>query len=211
MTENDNRDRQNEDQLSSDKKKKEIVEDESDIIELSDIAVGRTPEDEMIVELTEEVIDEAMSGIAGAIGDTFKDGEKILDLSRANSETNVRFEDLEQAQEKDKGAIESGDITGPLAIEPEDVEEHISKELDEFFGTEEEVVIKDKPPAPSLEVKTPTQKVSIPESELVEAVEIVLKRLYGDTINKLLADAIEKAINNEINRIKEFLTTKAKK
>ena len=211
MTEHNDSGRRKDDRISSEKKKEEIIEDESEIIELSDIAIGTTPEDEMIVELTEEVIDEAMKGISGATGDTLKEGERILDLSTMTSETEVRFEDLEQVHEKEKALKEPGDLSGPLALEPEDVEDHISKELDEFFGTEEEVRAKDQLPVSDLETKIQTEKVTIPESELVEAVEIVIKKLYGNTINKLIADAIEKVVTGEINRIKEFLTVRTKK
>jgi hypothetical protein len=209
MTEYDDSGHRKEDRISSEKKKDPFIQDESEIIELSDIAIGTTPEDEMIVELTEEVIDEAMNGISGATGETLKEGEKILDLSNGSSDTEVRFEDLEQGDNIKMESMQPGDLTGHLAMEPEDVEDHISKELDEFFGTDE-VSVKEQLPVSDLEPKIQTEKLSIPESELIEAVEIVIKKLYGDTIDKLIADGIEKAVASEINRIKEFLTSRTK-
>jgi len=44
-------------------------EETEDVIELSDIAVGTTQEDEEIIELTEEVVDEAMGAVSSAAGE----------------------------------------------------------------------------------------------------------------------------------------------
>ncbi len=57
------------------------VEKDSDIIELTDIAIGITPEDDAIVEQTEDLIGEAFVGFAGAISEVLHDDEQRLDLS----------------------------------------------------------------------------------------------------------------------------------
>ena len=77
-----------EDKSYEEEKKKvdEVAGANSEIIELSDIAIGITPEDDAIVELTEEVIGEALDGFAGAVREIMKEGEEILDLSEDNIE-----------------------------------------------------------------------------------------------------------------------------
>jgi hypothetical protein len=184
---------------SSEENKKNLFEEDSDIIELSDIAIGTTPEDEVIVELTEELIDEAMDGISGATHDSFKEGEDYLDLSKIASDKESRFKDDELHKQK----------------VAEEADDHITQELDVFFGSE------DEPSAPvenliqteAAQAQPEAQKSgpAFADSNLVEALETVIQKMYGDKISQLLADAIEKTVKNEINRIRDFLAGKIQK
>jgi hypothetical protein len=193
---------------SSEEKKTEVQEENSDIIELSDIAIGTTPEDDVIVELTEEVIDEAMVGISGATRDSFKEGEEYLDLSKVEPDSDAPFKDVDPIEKK---FIE---VTG-VDMAADDVEDHITKELDDFFGSEEEpsapIEKSIQQPVTQIQSEVQTTDMAISQSNLLEALETVIKKMYGETINKLLAEAIEKTVIEEINRIKEFLADKIQK
>jgi hypothetical protein len=189
-------------------KKKELLAEDSDVIELSDIAIGTTAEDDAIVELTEEVIDEAMVGISGAIRDSFKEGEEFLDLTKVEPDKESRFQDKE-------GVAEFADTVNAVGLAEEDEDGHITKELDDFFGAEEEhpaPVEKLIQPAVA-QAQSQVQKAdqTIYDSNLVEALETVIKKIYGDKINQILSEVIEKTVKNELNRIKDFLAGKTQK
>jgi hypothetical protein len=205
-----------EDHLNDEKKpseeKKKTVPDDSDIIELSDIAIGTSPEDDIIVELTEEVIDEAMNGISGATRDKFKEGEEYLDLSRPEPEKEARSKDLKTASQEEP-LIESDALTGSMDMPAEEVDDHITKELDDFFGPDEQES-KEKqiqPPAVELPDEMHEDLQALPQPNLVEAVEAALKKMYGDRIDNLIADTVEKIVRDEVNRTMEILARKSKK
>ncbi|MCF8110192.1 MAG: hypothetical protein K9J85_01760 [Desulfobacteraceae bacterium] len=56
------------------------------VIELSDIAVGTSREDEQIIELTEDLVDEARSAISGARFDTDDEASGIIELDEPVAE-----------------------------------------------------------------------------------------------------------------------------
>ncbi|MFW6053157.1 MAG: hypothetical protein ACOC8I_04540 [Desulfosalsimonas sp.] len=56
------------------------------VIELSDIAVGTSREDEQIIELTEDLVDEARSAISGARFDTDDETTGIIELDEPIAE-----------------------------------------------------------------------------------------------------------------------------
>lgn len=79
------------------------------IIELSDIAVGTSREDEKIIELTEDLVDEARNGISG-----------------------VRLEKNEEASQLE---LNKGQDT---PREHADDEQEITSELEDYFSTDQE-------------------------------------------------------------------------
>lgn len=116
---------------------KKNTESDDDIIELSDIAIGITPEDDTIVELTEDIIDEAFVGFTGATSELIEGGdERVLDLSE-----NIRAkrnEAMSQPDVADRSEIaDSDDIAGSFDDEKDNLEEDITKEIDNYFGTED--------------------------------------------------------------------------
>jgi hypothetical protein len=80
------------DQKPANPKKSVDVDEKSDIIELSDIAVGTSQEDDAIIELTEELIGEAMSGISGATHEDFSEEEHLIDLSHEPGDRDKSFD-----------------------------------------------------------------------------------------------------------------------
>ncbi|MGB9498344.1 MAG: hypothetical protein ACKVE4_01040 [Dissulfuribacterales bacterium] len=186
----------------------------SEVIELSDIAIGITPEDDAIVELTEEVIGEALNGFAGAVREVMRDGEEDLDLS----ETEVEIDEFDQAV--DTVEAEPDDHAVPVDMEEDTLEEDISKELDDYFETEMETEkIKDTIPSEPilLEIKDEitddkvVDKFVVSESDVEAALERVVKKMYSEKINRLLDKVIETKLSNEIDRFKEYLIGALKK
>ena len=194
----------------------EVAGANSEIIELSDIAIGITPEDDAIVELTEEVIGEALDGFAGAVREIMKEGEEILDLSEDNIEKGESDQALETEISEPDETIE---LTEPeTETEADTLEEDISKELDNYFETENEAEtekIEDtiSPEPIYLEAKDEitADKVKISESDVEAALERVIHKMYSEKINRLLDEAIETKVSNEIDRFKEYLISVLKK
>ncbi len=89
MTENHNNGNNDQEPEGFDAGRIEENENEdSGIIELSDIAIGIGPEDDTIIELTEEIIVKSRDGISGAASEVM-DQEEIIDLSEAASSADV--------------------------------------------------------------------------------------------------------------------------
>ncbi len=135
--------------------------DDDDIIELSDIAIGITPEDDAIVELTEDLINEAFVGFSGATNEVLKADERELDLSDGHA-----------LEPKTTGRTLSGDVSGDVSgddfgddgsvaesgfepdgkpddesdHEPDTLEKEITAELDNYFGKEDDGDFYDTPP-----------------------------------------------------------------
>jgi len=217
MTENQEAGRDDEEiKPSEEEKVDETAGANSEVIELSDIAIGITPEDDAIVELTEEVIGEALNGFAGAVREVLRDGEEDLDLS----ETEVEIDEFDQAV--DTVEAEPDDHAVPVDMEEDTLEEDISKELDDYFETEKETetekIVDTIPSEPILlEIKDEiildkvVDKFVVPESDVEAALERVVKKMYSEKINRLLDKVIETKLSNEIDRFKEYLIGALKK
>ena len=215
MTENQKAGRDDEEiDPSEEEKADETAGANSEIIELSDIAIGITPEDDAIVELTEEVIGEALNGFAGAVREVMRDDEEDLDLS----ETEVEIDKFDQAVNAVEA--ETDDQAGPGDMETDTLEEDISKELDDYFETEMETekIVDTIPSEPALsEIKDEiildkiVDEVVVSESDVEAALERVVKKMYSEKINRLLDKVIETKVSNEIDRFKEYLIGALKK
>ena len=175
----------------------ESFEENSDVIELSDIAIGITPEDDAIVELTEELIGEAFVGFAGAISEVLHDDEQRLDLSETTP-------GLGQSGDDSRSGIDSkAPELDPVSDEPDaefdNLESDISQELDSYFGTDEgtPVIEETTPIAPSESInqaKSSDPSESINQAESSDQPESMLKTddQPGDQIGDQIGDqAIE--------------------
>lgn len=237
MTENHENDHNG--QTSNSSKNDQFSEDaktDRDIIELSDIAIGITPEDDEIVEMTEEIIGEAFLGFNKATHETMDEGESTLDLSE-----NRRSDGITDAHSDGyKGMIElySADVSKPIASETNANEDDISRELDKYFGTENDIRAKEvavaavapliaekasfsPPPAPGLSVESSELQsaremrqigeISITSDQLDKAIERVIRKLYAEKINRILDTMIERTVTEEISQLKDYLIGIAEK
>ncbi len=188
---------------------------DSDVIELSDIAIGITPEDAAIVELTEEVIGEALNGFAGAVREVMRDDEENLDLS----ETEVEIDKFDQTVEALKTiASKIDDHNDSVDLEMESLKNDISKELDDYSepeaekGTEEiSDFMASDPTSPGTKEEIILDEVVVSESDVEAALERVVKKMYSEKINYLLDKVIATKVSNEIDRFKEYLIGVLKK
>jgi len=177
-----------------------------DLIELSDIAVGTSDEDEEIIELTEEVVDEAMGAISNARGTG--DGEEELDLS----EDGELFGDKDQAdaeRTEDSGWLspDSSDEESLADVSAAEVEDFLDQELDEYFG-EDETEASESLSEPLNSDSTPDQPPAAPEipvsPEMLDAaLERVVRNLYGKRVEEIIKDMINERVAIEMARLRK--------
>lgn len=151
---------------------------EEEIIELSDISVGTSQEDEQIIELTEELVDEARDAISGATLGT----------------------------EEESGQLElTEDHVVSLETPVADKEQKIASELENYFSPEEDsgldYIELDEPLAEPVE----DTQVSISDQQLEAALERVVERKYSERIESLIDEMIRRKVSEDIESIKEVI------
>lgn len=187
----------------SDRKFPGDIDPKTDVIELSDIAIGTTQEDDVIIELTEELIDEAMNGITGATHEDFSEEEHIIDLSHESPDKVGSLHNLE-LYEKHEQAITADTVSQDIDTDAADVEDHLEKELDDFFGKEQEPDSKPSANAEKpLDERDPEAAAATTEKELLAALEIMIRNKYGDRIHQMLTAAVDKIVLQEFENIKK--------
>ncbi|MCF8036051.1 MAG: hypothetical protein K9K62_04170 [Desulfobacteraceae bacterium] len=175
----------------------------ANVIELSDIAVGTSVEDEAIIELTEEVVDEARNGISGATRDEREDSSELeLDREMPSPDENPR-------QTEDAGRTEaSGDPEAPEADLSSAVED-ITRELDDYFPPDEAPAAGDTAHTDAPAGREPQTgqdpEASFTEAQLEAALERVIEKKYANIIERLINEAIEQRLLEDIEKIKELI------
>jgi len=221
MTENHENGHDSEKQISAEAdNENESSEKDSGVIELSDIAIGITPEDDAIVELTEELIGEAFVGFAGATSEVLHDDERRLDLSETTPGLGPSAEDSRSGI--DSSSTEPNDISDISDMENDNLEADISQELDNYFGTDEDAPLveettpiessqptgepEDQPEARSIDGKQiPIDDISISARQLDDALERVIRKMFAEKINRILDEIIERTVSEEISQLKDYL------
>jgi len=217
MAENLETGHDSEKQISSEN---EGEEKDSGIIDLTDIAIGITPEDDAIVEQTEDLIGEAFVGFAGATSDVLLDDERRLDLSETFPGLGVSPDDSRSGI--DSKTPEPDDISDAPDMEIDNLEEDITQELDSYFGTEDDSQIMEEttlipPSAPAPEPEDSSEarvidekplqidKINISARHLDDALERVIRKMYAEKINRILDEIIERTVSEEISQLKDYL------
>ncbi|MFW6334214.1 MAG: hypothetical protein ACOC0W_03010 [Desulfosalsimonas sp.] len=152
-----------------------------EILELSDIAIGTSKEDEEIIELTEELVDEAREGISGA---------------RQDTDPNSRALELSGQQEKHGETEYAG------------TEQEIARELENYFPVNDEqadFIELDDPVSGPAE----TGNVSFTDQQLEAALERVIERKYGERIENLIDEMISNRVSGDIESIKDFILNRS--
>ncbi|MFW6335195.1 MAG: hypothetical protein ACOC0W_07970 [Desulfosalsimonas sp.] len=150
---------------------------DGEVIELSEIAVGTSREDEKVIELTEDLVDEARNAISGATLETGDDDRQL---------------ELEKQQ---KTFRKSGD---------ENSEQEIARELETYFPMEEEPVDLIELDQPVAEPVEPGE-VSVEDSRIESALERVIERKYRQRIETLIDEIIRRKVTEDIESIKELI------
>jgi len=219
MTENHDNSHDSEKQMPEDAENgKESSEKDPDIIELSDIAIGITPEDDVIVELTEEIIDKAFDGFTGATSEVIHEDERVLDLSETRSDYDVS-DDQSYSGSVSEG-LEADVVSDAVDMEADNLEDDISKELDNYFGKEEDATVTEKTvlidtptvvtedqsgTQPGDEKKLQIDEIRISSNQLDDAVERVIRKMFAEKINRILDEIIERTVSEEISQLKDYL------
>ncbi len=179
--------------------------EDSGIIELSDIAIGIGPEDDTIIELTEEVIDKSLSGITGATRESTDAEEAVLDLSEVEAGATA----LRSEQEELLADAEDSGTKAPAAASKAggpDIDDQITEELDTYFGTEEDVTYEEAVPeditAAGLREDT-GGLFELSATRLEEAIDRIIKKRIADRIDKIYAEVLN--LSNEIRSLRERL------
>jgi hypothetical protein len=194
---------------------------DQDIIELSDIAIGITPEDDAIVEMTEDIIGEAFFGFSKATRDKMNVDESELDLSEKRQHDGLTGQPDDTYRPPPSGSPPSAGLTGALGREADTQEDDISRQLDNYFGAEDDILKKqthdvpeasdeEAPPAvlpvtPTIPETQPVSEISITAGQLDEAIERVIRKLYAEKINRILDAMIERTVTEEISQLKDYL------
>lgn len=175
-----------------------------EVIELADMTIGTTREDEEIIELTEEVLDEAMGAVSSTTGET-EDSEN-LDLSESAAEEGLALSEAEVGTGGAAGIQEPPSLD---QVESEEVEDHISQELDDFFGADEPAKLDS--PSPEIEAASvdiePDQPAApaISREELESAIERVIENKFVDRIEKMISEMVESRLVEDIEELKKTL------
>lgn len=152
-----------------------------EILELSDIAIGTSKEDERIIELTEELVDEAREGISGARYDTGRDSRTL---------------ELSGQQEKPGQNVNAG------------TEQDIARELENYFPPDEQqadFMELDEPfPEPA-----EAGQVSFTDQQLEAALERVIERKYRERIESLIEEMIRNRVSEDIESIRDFILNRS--
>ncbi len=194
----------------ADQKKKANADERDDIIELSDIAIGTSQEDDVIIELTEELIGEAMNGITGVTHEAFIEGEHILDLSHDSGKDAASF-DMPDVSARNHGVSHDNGFSDSIDIDYKEVEDHLEKKLDDFFGMEQDDSSKPAPTRRGPSDDGGRKTAAVPEdSELLAALEVMIRNKYGDRIHHMIVAVIDKIVSEELKRIKKNIIESVK-
>lgn len=178
---------------------------EKEIIELSEIAVGTSAEDNEIIELTEDLVDEARDAISGATRET-PDESRELELSDDLFSEPESFSGQEQeTAEKADLISESRDLDIPEKQPDADIEQDIARELDNYFPLDEEPSGDIAGAGETGTEKGPEPGVDITDQQLQDALERVIERKYGQKIEEMVSEIVRLKISEDIENIKDYI------
>lgn len=177
-----------------------------DIIELSEMTVGISPEDEAIIDLTEEIVGGAFAGFSGATG-KIQEEEQVLDLSGKDScDPNVPFpEPADEFSDADSNRAAASPLNA--------IEDDIAKELDNYFQIEEETqnLLREPAAAKAPVSGNDADPVTVTSDQFDDALERVVRKVFGDRIERILNEVIERTVSDEIEILKEMLVARGSK
>lgn len=165
---------------------------DKEIIELSEIVVGTSEDDDAIVEMTEGLLDEARNGISGATGDESGDARQ-MDLSRDSA-----FDfDLVSPENEIIELVEEIEPGTDVQAEEKAVDRKGTENGDEnASGTENG----------SDDILELTEEVpAVSGQQLEQALERVIEKRYGDMIDRVLKEVIWQKVSEDIEHLKQYL------
>ncbi len=175
-----------------------------DILELSEMTVGISPEDEAIIDLTEEIVGGAFDGYSGLTG-IIGEEEQMLDLSGKD----VYDSNAPLSAPAGKTPETDMNLAGPLSA----IENDIAQELDNYFQVEEETqnLLRESSPGKNPADGNDTIPVTVTSDQFDAALEQVVRKVFGDKIDRILSEVIERTVADEIDILKEMLVARGAK
>lgn len=168
---------------------------DKEIIELSEIVVGTSGDDDAIVEMTEGLLDKARNGISGATGDAPGDSRQ-MDLSR-DSEFDF---DLVSPENEITELVEEVEPGADVSEEEKAVDGR-----DSGNGAENARGAEDG----SDDILELTEEMAtVSERQLEQALERVIEKRYGDMIDRVLKEVIWQKVSEDIEHLKQYLLTR---
>jgi len=179
------------------------MEDEDDIIELTDILAPAPSEDKDAYDLSDEI--DLLSK---------SDPDDIMELTDEADAPAVVLEDafvLDQSDEEErlddllKGTLHLDDVVEEERIGESDRDDHFMQNL----GMALDVSHDDSEPisadilAPDDGDKTPS--ISLAEDQIEAAIERVIKRIFSEKIERMLVEVVERTVKQEIEKLKRLI------
>lgn len=179
------------------------VADEDPVIELTDVVLANDGEDE--VEPFEErfepadnenvMMQAAVEGVEESTSGDLEFAEMNLDIEERKDEG--LFDSLEMNMEAD--LLQPDDETGELDFNLS------TQELSDAIDLLDAKLAEEPPKVPPADDKQVIRPESLAADELEAALEKVIRKMFGDKIDRLLDNAIEKTVSAEIARLKDQL------
>ena len=167
-------------------------------IELDDIAIGATDEDEEIIELTEEVIGSARQADSEATGSGGEaETPHLTGFEQADEETEEELFVDPDADLDEEWLTEEAGTASSYDSEAAAAEADIDKELEDYFDLQETDEFISLGREAGIEESEPT----ITPEMLDAALERVLSKMYGEKIERLIAEMVEKKLAEKADRL----------
>jgi hypothetical protein len=144
-------------------------------------AAGETPDDEPILDLTDEVRDESANAEESTASDEAVAEPLAEDETDFDADPLAATVELEDALEDDLGFQddEEDDFVGSMGMEIDDDEE--DEEASDSGG------------------------IDVADEQLDAALERVIRKMFYDKIDRILVEVVEKTVTREIERLKRTL------
>lgn len=184
---------------------------EKEIIELSEIVVGTSADDDAIVELTEDLVDEVRDAISGFTGEHNGDARELdlTDDSQNDNDFGTPDNEIIDLVEKVEW---STDFDPDKKIGDDDQAEiggETTGEADGSFYTGPDIDTAGEPENESGDILELTEVVEpLSEQQLRDALERVVEQKYGDMIDQILREIIWKKVSEDIDHLREYLLTR---
>ena len=188
--------------------------EEEEIIELTEEATDALPDDDEIIDLVDAAdelpIDSEKESLVAEAAEPTKD-EEIIDLTEAISDSPQEIEEI--GEPIHVAAEASADADDSPALEAEPIEEAIDfhDELDEAVGLDQ-ALQDDFADSLGMELdsdeddsKDLSEAVDVSYEQVETALERVIKKMFYEKIDGILVEVIEKTVTSEIERLKNIL------
>ncbi len=184
---------------------------EKEIIELSEIVVGTSADDDAIVELTEDLVDEVRDAISGFTGENNGDARELdlTDDSQYDNDFGTPDNEIIDLVEKVEWSTDFDPDEKIGDNGQAEIADETTGEADGSFYTGPDIDTSGEPENESGDILELTEVVEpLSEQQLRDALERVVEQKYGDMIDQILREIIWKKVSEDIDHLREYLLTR---